>query len=194
MEKRNERYTIAREVLLNDGIVAFPTDTVMGFGVNGLSQNAVKNLFELKKREQTKPLYLLAYSITEILEYVELIPGYAYDIMERYLPGPIALIFKSNMKLFTLKDAKGETLGARIPKHPGLVGFLSYLKIPILNTSANISHEKTLLTKKDVINFFGNSVYFVDFDYNIEMSGIPSTIVDCTGCCPKIVREGAIKI
>lgn len=194
MERKSEIYKKGKIALLNDEIIAFCTDTVMGLGVNGKSSIAVKKLFELKKRPYDKPLYLLAYSINQIFEYVELIPQYAYDLMEKYFPGALTIILKSKRNLYTTPDRKGDTLGVRIPNHPSLIDFLSYIKIPLLNTSANFSGEKPYLTEGDVLKTFGNRVHFVKFEYNIEMSNAPSTIVDCTGDEPEIIREGIIKI
>lgn len=194
MEKNIEIYKIGKKILLNNEIIAFNTDTVMGFGVNGRSLVAVKKLFDLKNRSYDKPLYLLSYSISQILDYVELIPHYAYDLMERYFPGALTLILKSNGKLYTMPGKKGDTLGVRIPNHPSLLDFLSYIKIPLLNTSANITGKKPFITEKDVLNVFGDRVFFLKFEYNIQMSNAPSTIIDCTGEEPRIIRKGVIKL
>ncbi len=184
------------------GIIAFKTDTVMGIGVDGRDSIAVSNLFKLKKRSFDKPLYMLAYSIAQIFEYARAIPYYAYDLMKKHFPGGLTLIFYSSHKLFTSPNTIGDTIGVRIANSRPLNEFLAYIGIPLLNTSANISGEQPMLTKEEVNRFFGDKVFFVDFDlllcnrrlcdYNIQMSGLSSTVVDCTGSKPKLLREGSV--
>lgn len=188
------KYDMVLNHLLNHGVIAFKTDTVMGLGVNGLDNIAVKNLFDLKGRSYDKPLYLLAYSIEQIYEYTCDIKDYALDLMKKYFPGSLALILKSQKKLYTKPDELGETLGVRIPNYPDLIEFLSIIKIPILNTSANISDKPPLQTKESVLETFQDKVLFVEFENDIKMIGLPSTIVDATSEKPVIIREGAIKL
>jgi len=182
------------EHLNNHGVIAFKTDTVMGLGVNGLDNLAVKNLFDLKGRSYDKPLYLLAYSIEQIYEYTYGISDAALDLMKKYFPGALAIILRSQKKLYTKPDEKGETLGVRIPKYTDLLQFMAYIKMPILNTSANISNEPPLLSKDDVLKTFGDRILFVEFEHDIEMLGLPSTVVDVTSGIPVIIRKGAIEI
>ncbi|MGB9694421.1 MAG: L-threonylcarbamoyladenylate synthase [Caldisericaceae bacterium] len=184
----------AKKVIEGHGVIAFETDTVMGIGCNGLDNLSVSRLFEIKARPPDKPLYLLAYSMSEILEYTSLIPDYAFDLMEKHFPGSVTIILKSSGRLFTTPGNIGDTIGVRIPKAYALLEFLAYLDVPILNTSANISGRAPLKTKREVKKTFSGDVYFVQFDYNIEMSGSPSTVVDCTGEAPIVVREGSVKI
>ncbi|MEF3244735.1 MAG: threonylcarbamoyl-AMP synthase [Caldisericaceae bacterium] len=189
-----EDFKKAKEFLLKDGIIAFKTDTVMGVGVNGLSKKAVKSLFDLKKRLYDKPIYLLAYSFEQIYEYACLIPQYALKLMKKFFPGSLTLIFNSQKKLYTTPLELGETIGVRIPNYPDLIEFLAYIEIPLLNTSANFSNELPLKTKEDVLKSFDKKVFFVEFEHEIEMLDISSTIVDATSHKPAIIREGAVKI
>jgi len=90
-----KEFELARKALLEHKIIAFPTDTVIGIGVNGLDQLAVKKLFALKNRSSDKPLSLLTYSFTEIFKYARLIPFYAYPLLKTYFPGPMTAVFYS---------------------------------------------------------------------------------------------------
>ncbi len=166
----------------------------MGLGINGLDQSATENLFRIKKREFDKPLYLLSYSISHILEYVNGIPDYAYELMKKYFPGPLTLILRCRRTLWTTPLERGDTLGVRIPACKPLINFLAYIDLPILNTSANVSHHPPLLTKEDVEKYLSSEIFYVPFEYNIAMSNIPSTIVDCTGDKPIVLRKGVIEI
>ncbi|BAL80982.1 L-threonylcarbamoyladenylate synthase [Caldisericum exile] len=189
-----EIYEKALRHLNNNGIIAFKTDTVMGLGVNGLSNIAVKNLFDLKGRSYDKPLYLLAYSVEQIYDYVYGITDEALDLMKKYFPGALAIIFRSQKKLYTKPDEKGETLGVRIPKYPDLLEFLAFIKMPLLNTSANISDMPPLETKESILETFGYKVLYIEFEHDIEMLGLPSTIVEFTSGKPVIIRKGAVEI
>ncbi|MGB9793646.1 L-threonylcarbamoyladenylate synthase [Caldisericum exile] len=188
------QYEEALKHLNNHGVIAFKTDTVMGLGVNGLDNIAVKNLFDIKGRSYDKPLYLLAYSIEQIYDYVYGVTEEALSLMEKHFPGALAIILRSQKKLYTKPNEKGETLGVRIPNYPDLLDFLAFIKLPILNTSANISNSPPLLTKESVIQTFDDKVLYIEFEHDIEMLELPSTIVDLTSGKPTIIRKGAVEI
>jgi tRNA threonylcarbamoyl adenosine modification protein (Sua5/YciO/YrdC/YwlC family) len=183
-----------KEHILNHGIVAFKTDTVMGLGVNALDRLAVENLFKIKNRPFKKPLYLLCYSFTQIFEYTHSIPDYAYDLMNKHFPGAITFIYYSTGKIWTMPLERGKTIGVRIPNLNPLLELLAVIDLPIVNTSANISGEKHLYKKEELEKFFGKDVLYIPFEYNISMTSVPSTIVDCTGDIPIILRKGAMEI
>jgi L-threonylcarbamoyladenylate synthase len=188
------QYEEALKHLNNHGVIAFKTDTVMGLGVNGLDNIAVKNLFDIKGRSYDKPLYLLAYSIEQIYDYVYGVTEEALSLMEKHFPGALAIILRSQKKLYTKPNEKGETLGVRIPNYPDLLDFLAFIKLPILNTSANISNSPPLLTKESVIETFDDKVLYIEFEHDIEMLELPSTVVDLTSGKPTIIRKGAVEI
>jgi tRNA threonylcarbamoyl adenosine modification protein (Sua5/YciO/YrdC/YwlC family) len=189
-----KEFELVKKVIDSHGVLAFQTDTIMGIGCNGADNASVRRMFEIKQRPLDKPLYLLAYSMKQIVEYTSAIPDYAYVLMEKYFPGGLTLILNSSKKLYNSPDVIGDTIGVRIPNAAELIEFLAYIDLPILNTSANISGSQPLKTPKEVYKTFDESVFFVQFEYNIEMSGSPSTIVDCMGDAPKIIREGSVKI
>ena len=184
----------AKEVLLQHKIIAFPTDTVIGIGVNGLDIIAVNKLFALKNRSLNKPLSLLTFSITEVLKWARLIPSYGMVLFERYFPGALTTIFYADETLYTTPLGKGKSIGVRIPDLPVLLDFLAYINLPLLTTSANISNKPPFLKKEDVLNIFGDAVYPVLFEYNITSSEVPSTVVDCRGEVPVVLRKGVIEI
>lgn len=186
-------FELIKSHILNHGIIGFKTDTVMGIGVNGLDRIAVENIFELKNRSFDKPLYLLCYSLNQILKYTCSIPDYAYELMSKKFPGPFTFIFYSTKTIWTTPIEQGNTIGVRIPDFKPLLDLLSVIDLPILNTSANISGMPPFKNDKEIKIFFGNDVLYVPFEYNISMSNVPSTIVDCTGEKPVILRKGASK-
>jgi len=170
-----KEFELARKALLEHKIIAFPTDTVIGIGVNGLDQLAVKKLFALKNRSSDKPLSLLTYSFT--FKYARLIPFYAYPLLKTYFPGPMTAVFYSDEVLHTTPLGKGTSIGVRIPNLPILLDFLAYVK-----------------TKEDVINVFGGAVYPVLFEYNVTSSNVSSTVIDCRDKTSIVLRKGEIDI
>jgi len=187
-------FSKAKDFIEAHGTIAFQTDTVMGVGCNGTDNLSVLKLFEIKHRPFNKPLYLIAYSISQILEYVVAIPSYASNLMESHFPGGLTLILNSSKKLYTTPYMIGNTIGVRIPDAKELLEFLAYLKYPVLNTSANISGKPPLETAQEIDEAFDGDVFFVRFEYNIKMSGSPSTIIDCTSGSPRIIRQGSVTI
>ncbi len=183
----------AIEVLKSGGIVAFKTDTVMGIGANGFDKSAVKKLFDLKRRNYEKPVAILLPTIEKIFEYA-VVNDAAFKIIKKYFPGAVTCILAAKSCVYVTPSKCGKTVGVRVPKLLCLQEFLSLLDFPLVATSANISGKLPLSSRKDVEETFGNSVYYLDFGYNVEMSGIASTVVDCSGNEIRILRKGSINL
>jgi L-threonylcarbamoyladenylate synthase len=183
----------AVEVLRSGGIVAFKTDTVMGLGANGFDKFAVKKLFELKNRDYEKPVSVLLPTVSKIFDYA-IVGKFAFEVIKKHFPGAITCILRTKKCIYTTPLSCGETTGIRVPKLPELQEFLAELDFPLVATSANISGRPPLSDKNDVLNTFGKSVYYLDFGYNIKMSGIASTVADCSGDKILVLRKGSIEI
>ncbi len=183
----------AISVLKEGGIIAFKTDTVMGIGANGFDRQSVKKLFDLKKRPYDKPVSVLVHSVSKLFEYV-LVSKKALEIIKAHFPGAITCILPAKEEIYTTPVRYGKTLGIRIPDFVELLEFLSVLKFPLVATSANISGKLPLESEEDILKTFSRNVYYLKFRYNIKMSGVASTVVDCTNGNAKILREGSIKI
>jgi L-threonylcarbamoyladenylate synthase len=183
----------ARAVLENGGIVAFKTDTVMGIAVNGFDQGAVKKLFDIKGRSYNKPVAVLTYSVSKIFQYA-VVSETAFSIIKLKFPGAITCIMRLKEKIFTTPMGTGKTVGIRIPDFPELLEFLSILPFPVVATSANFAGKNLFATKEEIFQAFSGTVYYLDFEYNITMSNVASTVVDCSTGEVKILREGSIKL
>lgn len=183
----------AIEVLKSGGIIAFKTDTVMGIGANGFDKNAVKKLFDLKRRNYEKPVSILLPTIEKIFEYV-IVNKTALEIIEKYFPGAITCILIAKTCIYTTPLTCGKTVGVRVPKFRKLQEFLSLLDFPLVATSANISGKPPFENRESIENAFKNSVYYLDFGYNVKMSGMASTVVDCHNGEINILRKGSIKV
>lgn len=185
-----KEYKIAKEVLDNSGIIAFPTETVMGLGVYFNDYEAYKFLNKVKERPEDKPYTLMLSSIDEISKYAY-VDKRAEKIINSFMPGEITILLKSKEIVPSYVTHNTGVIGIRVPNHKLLLDFLSYLKTPLLVPSANKSGNKPAMTIEEVKEIFHDDVGFV---FNGQaLGGVPSTLVDLTNKEVKIYREGNIK-
>lgn len=185
-----KEYKIAKEVLDNSGIIAFPTETVMGLGVYFNDYVAYKFLNKVKERPEDKPYTLMLSSIDEISKYAY-VDKRAEKIINRFMPGEITILLKNKEIVPSYVTHNTGVIGIRVPNHKLLLDFLSYLKTPLLVPSANKSGNKPAMTIEEVKEIFHDDVGFV---FNGQaLGGVPSTLVDLTNKEVKIYREGNIK-
>ncbi|MCH5147132.1 MAG: threonylcarbamoyl-AMP synthase [Clostridiales bacterium] len=181
----------AKSIILNGGAVAFPTETVYGLGANALDTSAVNRIFEIKGRPNDNPLIVHVHKDFDIGELVKEIPDYAKKLAQKFLPGPLTMVYKSKGKVSSAVSCGLDTLAIRIPSHEGAQEFLKYVNLPIAAPSANISKHVSPTSAQHV---------FADLDGKIEIildggeckGGIESTVLDCTGEIPVILRSGLI--
>ena len=181
----------AKSIILKGGAVAFPTETVYGLGANAIDTSAVNRIFQIKGRPNDNPLIVHVHKDFDISELVEEIPDYAKKLAQKYLPGPLTMVYKSKGKVSPAVSCGLDTLAIRIPSHEGAQKFLKYIDFPIAAPSANISKHVSPTSAQHV---------FFDLDGKIEIildggeckGGIESTVLDCTGDIPVILRSGLI--
>ncbi|HRT68288.1 MAG TPA: L-threonylcarbamoyladenylate synthase, partial [Bacteroidota bacterium] len=136
------------KVLKNGGVIIFPTDTVYGIGCLWNFDDAIKNIFEIKHRDYTKPLSAYFSSIEMMDEYVAEIPDIFYEIAKKYLPGALTIILKKKDKISNIATSNLPTIGIRIPNNHFILELVQKLGEPILGTSANISNEGSIKSAK----------------------------------------------
>ncbi len=183
----------AVEVLNSGGIVIFPTDTAFGIGCRIDAEAAVKRVFDIKKRDYSKPLLALVNSIQMAMQYVEIPDDVQGKLLDKYWPGGLTVFLKCNPEVVPGIVRSGtDSLALRLPDHKEIREIINRVGVPILATSANISGEKTPYSIDEVNKELLSKV---DFVLNGECTyKIQSTILDCTVIPWKIVREGAVKI
>lgn len=128
------------EVLRNGGIILYPTDTIWGIGCDATNTEAVKRVYEIKKRVDSKALIVLAQSFGSLERYVDEVPSLAYDLVE-FSEKPITIIYENACGLAENILGENKSAGIRIPKDPFLENLLRQFRKPIVSTSANISGE-----------------------------------------------------
>ncbi len=183
--------TIARalEILLGGGLVAFPTDTVYGLGARVHDAKAIKRIFRVKSREETRAIPILLASADEISKVALNMPTNAAQLAARFWPGPLTIIVWRRPVL--PEELGGEkTVGIRVPDHRLALELLTVAG-PLAVTSANRSGEPSLCTADDVFTALKGRIELI-LDGGKTRGGEPSTVVDCTRAVPKILRSGPI--
>ncbi len=132
----------ALKVLKEGGILLYPTDTVWGIGCDATNAQAVKKVFDLKKREDSKSLITLASSIEMIEQYVKEVPPMAYELIE-VNDAPMTIIYPDVNGLAESVIAQDGSAGIRIPMNEFCTRLIKKFGKPIVSTSANISGEST---------------------------------------------------
>lgn len=181
----------AVELLRREGIGAFPTDTVYGLGARIDSEIAIKKIFEAKGRSHGQPLPILIAEIEQLRQIALKIPPSAWKLADHFWPGGLTFVLAKAPQILELISAGGDTVAVRLPAHPIPVTLIKGLGVPIIGTSANLSGRASLVTAKEVIDQFGETLDFV-IDGGRCPGGKESTIIDLTQDPPRILREGAI--
>lgn len=183
--------SLAEEIISKGGVVAFPTETVYGLGADAFNGEAVKKIFEIKGRPNDNPLIVHVHKDYDINKIVEDVPPYAQKLAEKFLPGPLTMVYKSRGKVSEAVSCGLETLAVRIPSHEGAQRFLKYLNIPIAAPSANISKHVSTTTAQHVYADLKGKIPLI-LDGGSCSGGIESTVLDCTGEIPVILRSGLV--
>lgn len=192
--EKNPKYINLKEpaqIIQEGGIVIFPTETVYGIGVNGLNETAIKKLYEVKQRPTNKPISLLVNSIEMIEKVAKDITEIEYDLIKRFLPGPLTIVLKKKDIVPDIVTAGFNTIGIRMPENEIALKLIEYAGVPIATPSANISGRPSGTNLKEIMKDFNDKVdYFIDG--GISKIGVASTIVQAVNDNPYILRKGKI--
>jgi L-threonylcarbamoyladenylate synthase len=181
----------AAGVVLAGGIIAFPTDTTYGLGVNPFDDSAVSKVYRLKQRQQEKPLILLLSSQEQLENITQEVSEEAKKLMEHFWPGPLTLIFAASDELKSFSIGHTGKIGIRIPDNPIARKLIDACRIPLTATSANISGQPSARSAQDAIDYFGNKIEMV-LDGGPSRKEMESTVIDLTISPINLIREGQI--
>jgi len=188
----------AAQKLKNGFLVAFPTETVYGLGADATNQESVARIFEIKNRPQDHPLIVHLSSLDQLPDWSIEIPNFANELANSFWPGPMTLILKRNIIAKDFVTGGQETIGIRIPNHEIALSLLEeFRKIgsgAIAAPSANKFGKVSPTSFEHVKSEIGKDLSQEDLilDGGNSSVGIESTIIDCTGSSPKVLRPGAI--
>ena len=181
----------AAQILLQGGIIAFPTETFYGLAADVLNEAALKKIFQVKKREEGKPLLLLIADKSWLKGLVQNISPLAERLMNRFWPGPLTLVFNASAQLSPLLTADTGKIGIRLSPHPVTQALVQAVGRAITGTSANLSGQPGTLTAREVHQSMGESLDAV-LDGGKTAGGPGSTVLDVSDPSPQIIREGMI--
>lgn len=174
-------------------IVAYPTETFYGLGVDPFNRKALERLFALKGRERGKPVPVLVPDLETLEWIVEEIPKTGRRLIDRFWPGPLTIVFKARPEVPDLLTVGTGKIGVRISSHPVAAKLLEYLDGPLTTTSANPSGKGSPLTAGEVEDYFGEKVAII-IDGGRLKGRKGSTVVDVTGGGLTTIREGEISV
>jgi L-threonylcarbamoyladenylate synthase len=166
----------AKYHLLNNDVVAIPTETVYGLAANALSEEAVVKIFQVKNRPQFNPLIVHCGRWTDVPSYVEEIPEKFFPLIKAFSPGPITFLLKKKNTIPDLVTAGSDLVAIRIPNHPVTLELLQTLPFPVAAPSANEFGYISPTTAQHVMDGLNGKIPFI---LNGEKSsiGLESTIV-----------------
>jgi L-threonylcarbamoyladenylate synthase len=186
--------------LLAGNLVAFPTETVYGLGADACNAAAVARIYSVKGRPADHPLIVHVASMDALGDWAADVPGYAIALARDFWPGPMTLIMKRSALAGDFVTGGQDTVGIRVPDHVVALGLLEAfaqaggrgVAAPSANRFGNVSPTTAQAVAEEL------SEYLSDADQIIDGGacavGVESTIIDCTGDVPRILRPGAVTV
>ncbi|MBQ4646172.1 MAG: threonylcarbamoyl-AMP synthase [Candidatus Gastranaerophilales bacterium] len=174
-------------------VIAFKTDTVWGFGCEVDDKIAVEKIYEIKKRDSKKPLILMSDDFECLKKYIKFIPDYAYELIEKFLPGGLTLIFEKSELCPDYITSNGSTIGVRVPDSEDFRKIISQVENRVLaTTSCNVASQEPVMNYEIAKEKFENVATIIKPLSDKINENIPSTVVLCEEKNYKILRQGAV--
>ena len=177
--------------IMDGNVVAFPTETVYGVGVNGFDEAAIRLLYKIKNRPLDKPISLLVSNIDMIKEVASDITDKELKIIEKFFPGPLTIIVKKSNKVPDVLTNNSPYVGIRMPANDTALNIINSVNVPLAVTSANMSGEESDTEFSDVYNDFKDTIEYL-VDGGKSKLGVASTVMQLVDGKVKVYREGLI--
>lgn len=181
----------ALAILRVGGVIAFPTDTVYGLCCDLFNDAAVARIYQLKGRPSQMPLIAMIAEVAEWTKVARSVSPIALRYMNLWWPGPLTIIIPARVDIPEMVLGGGETIGIRIPDNGDALELLHLFQQPLATTSANISGHPAAINAQEVQAQFAGQVDLI-LDAGQTLVGLASTVVDCSGDRPIVLREGPI--
>jgi L-threonylcarbamoyladenylate synthase len=182
-----------KNILDNDGVIAYVTDTVWGLGCLPNSEKAVKKIYEIKKREAQKPLILMSNEVYNLLDYVKPIPKIGCRLIKKYFPGALTIVTEKSSKTPDYITSNMQTVGIRVPDNEVFKEICSVIPNHVLvTTSANLSHQPSAKTYQQALDNMTGLADLIIPDYGYEAKGLESTVAGVMNEELRIFRQGEI--
>jgi L-threonylcarbamoyladenylate synthase len=186
--------------LLAGGLVAFPTETVYGLGADACNADAVARIYSVKGRPADHPLIVHVASMDALGDWASDVPEYAISLARDFWPGPMTLVVRRSGLAGDFVTGGQDTVGVRVPDHPVALGLLEAfvraggkgVAAPSANRFGNVSPTTAQAVSDELGDYLadGNQI----LDGGPCDVGVESTIIDCTGEVPRILRPGAVTV
>jgi tRNA threonylcarbamoyl adenosine modification protein (Sua5/YciO/YrdC/YwlC family) len=180
------------ECLQRGGIIIYPTDTIYGLGCDILQQKAVEKICRIKNVDPKKAqLSFICSDLSHLSDYAKQISTSTFRLLKEYLPGPYTFILPASKMVPKILQSKKDTIGLRIPDNEIALAIVKESGRPILSASLP-GGEVEDYTDPEIM--YENFMNLADIIIDGGIGGtVPSTIIDCTGDLPELVRKGAGK-
>ena len=175
------------EILRSGGAIAYPTDTYYGIGCDILNKKAIQKIYQLKRRNKSKPFSFICSGLKNISHYAN-VSNYAYKTMKRLLPGPYTFILEGSRLVPKIMLTKRKTAGIRVPNHLICLALVKELGNPIITTSAT-KPDGTIINEPSFIHDFFRSRVDVVIDGG-PVPGRPSSVISFIDDMPEVIRRG----
>jgi L-threonylcarbamoyladenylate synthase len=181
----------AARLLLDGKLVAIPTETVYGLAANALNPDAVRQIFDVKRRPATNPLIVHLASVAQLSDYVATMPHTAWQLITAFCPGPLTLVLPRTYIVPDIITGGRDTVAVRFPKHPLTRALLRETGVGLAAPSANPYGYISPTTAHHVNRMLGNHIPYI-LDGGPCTYGIESTIIGFPNDKPTIYRAGSI--
>ena len=188
-----EQIQEAIDLIRNDEIVAFPTETVYGLGGSAFSETAVRKIYEAKGRPSDNPMIVHISDLEMLSSIVKNIPENIRKLCERFWPGPLTILFEKSEKIPDIVTAGLNTVAVRMPSNPIALTLIKKLGIPIAAPSANLSTRPSPTEAKHVINDLQGKIPLI-IDGGSCNVGVESTVIDVHRGHSVILRPGGVNL
>jgi tRNA threonylcarbamoyl adenosine modification protein (Sua5/YciO/YrdC/YwlC family) len=175
------------EVLKEGGVIAYPTDTVYGFGCSLYNKKGIERIYLIKRSEKDRPFSFICADLKDISLYSK-VSNYAYKTMRRLLPGPYTFILEGTKLVPKIMLTRRKTAGIRVPNNSICLTIVKELGHPIISTSAMLPEGETLYDPAEIESHLGKVLDLV-IDGGV-LASEPSSVIDLTGDVPRVVRKG----
>ena len=181
----------AASIIINGGVIGYPTETIYGLGANVMNKRAVEKVYDMKGRDKNKPILILAENVEQVKQLTASFPESARILAKEFWPGPLTIVFPAAKRLNTFLTGDNRTIGIRITNNKICQELLKLSGVPITSTSANISGGVNPISAREVEKTFADKLDLI-IDGGENKNRIPSTVVSVLGDSFDVIREGAI--
>lgn len=181
----------ASEIIHSGGVVAYPTETTYGLGVDAFNAEAVERLFKIKGRDRSMPISVIIEDVKQLSVIAREVPSKTEALIKKFWPGPLTTLFERSENLPAALSGGTGKIGVRIPDHSVALQFLRVVKKPLTATSANRSGQPGAVTAKLVDESLGDAIDLI-LDGGDTPGGDESTVVDMTRYPPRLIRQGRV--